>query len=240
MDEKLSPFVAYNRRWLMKKIISDYFRAKNMFADMDRESKAGRLMPFENLKKMTDILFDVKENLHLLFKKLIDPRTLQFEDTEKMTPNRLEIEFINNVGLLYHKAMAARELKYVLEHYTVDSADYLASKTSLDTYMDKMRALYKDGISIIKELIREYGDNIVLIYYLIKNDRYVKSILGESVEDLLARIESKESVDKIYMRTAKYCLESGWEDVAKKIVSEALRLNPKNQEAKKMMMQLVN
>lgn len=238
MDEKLSPFVAFNRRWLVKKIFSDYFRAKNMFADMDRESQAGRLMPFEKLKKMSDILFDVKENLHLLFKRLIDPRTLQFEEGDKITPNRLEIEFINNVGLLYHKAMAAREVKYVLEHYTIDSADYIASKASLDTYMLKMRTLYNEGIRIIKELIREYGDNIVLIYYLIQNNCYVKSILGEPVKDILSRIGSKESLDKIYVRTAKYCLESGWESSAKKIASEALSINPKNQEAKKILTQI--
>ncbi|MCX6553436.1 MAG: THUMP domain-containing protein, partial [Candidatus Aminicenantes bacterium] len=61
----------------VKDAIADYFRAKNMFANMDRESQAGHFMPFEKLKKLSEVLFAVKEDMHLLFKRLIDPAMLR-------------------------------------------------------------------------------------------------------------------------------------------------------------------
>lgn len=240
MKEKLSPFVFHNRQWLMKKIISDYFRAKNMFANMDRESQAGQFIPFDKLKKLSDVLFAVKEDMHLLFKRLIDPAMLQFEDKDKITPNRLEIEFINNVGLLYHKAMVARELKYLLEHYTIESSDYVASKASLDTYMMKMRVLFDEGIRLIKRLFRDYKDNIVLLYYIVKNDHYVQYVLGESVEELLKLLQGRNKVDHAYVRAGKYCIESGWQELGKKFLLEALRINAKNKVANKILAQKIN
>jgi hypothetical protein len=235
MVEKIKPFIQHNRRWMIKKILADYFRAKNMFTNMDRENQSGLSPDFENLKKLSDILYAAKEDLHLLFKKVGDPRGLRFEAGEKLTPSSREIDFINNVGLLYHKAMVARELKYLLEHYQVARTDHVASRTSLETYMERIRSLFEEGIAVVKDLLRDYGDNTVLLYYIANNDHYVQYALGEPIDKLLAIMENSHRVDQAYLQVGRYCLESGWMEPARKMLSNALRVNPKNRTAQRLL-----
>jgi len=235
MTEKVKPFIHFNRRWMIKKILADYFRAKNMFNNMDREYQSGVSPDFENLKKLSDILFAAKEDLHLLFKKVEDPRGLRFEAGEKLTPSSREIDFINNVGLLYHKAMVARELKYLLEHYPVGRTDNVASRSSLETYMERIRSLFEEGIAVVKDLLRDYSDNTVLLYYIAKNEHYVQYALGEPVDKLLARMEIGNRVDQAYVRAGRYCTESGWIEPGRKMLQNALKHNPKNRVAQRLL-----
>ena len=238
MEEKATPFIMHNQRWMIKKILADYFRAKNMFTNMERESRSKKSPDFDNLKKLSDILFDAKEDLHLLFRRVVDPRRLRFETSDKIIPSGREIAFINNVGLLYHKAMVARELTYLLEHYQVNSNDHVASRTSLETYLMRIRTLFDEGGGIIKDLLGDYKENTVLLYYIAKNNRYVQYALGEPVEKLLVRMEESEKVDNAYLRAGKYCLDSGWIERGRKMLLDALRANPKNRQARRLLDQL--
>jgi len=233
MTEKVSPFVESNRPWIIRKTVADYLRARNIFVNMEREINSEHFVSFEQLKKLTEILFTLKENLHLIYKRLIDPKTNSFEKAEKYTPNKEEIEFSNNIGLLFHKTMAARELKYVMEHYSTDSDDYALSRESLDSYLQKIRQLFNDGIDLIKKLLFDYCNNVIVLSYLLENDRYVEECLNESTNQLLARMFGKDAVDDAYVRVGQYCLESGWQDRARRSFGEALKINPKNAEAKK-------
>ncbi len=237
MAKKPSPFVLSNRPWIIRKVISDFLRAKNMFDNMDREILNGRDISFDYLKKLSDILFTVKEDLYLIFKRITDPLSRKFEKAAKITPKDTEIEFINNIGLLFHKAMVARELKYVMEYYSTDSEDYKHTKDSLDTYWIRMRKLFNDGIEMIKHLLVEYSKNIIVLDFLLEKERYITEVLDESLDTLLRRIEAKEQFDDAYVRVAKYCLESGWSDRAKKFLGEALKINPENAEASKLLAQ---
>ncbi|NIA30639.1 MAG: hypothetical protein GWP06_12100 [Actinobacteria bacterium] len=237
MTGKPSPFVQANGPWIIRKALSDYLRAKNMFDNMDREISTGRDVSFDYLKKLSDILYTIKEDLYLIFKRVIDPPERKFEKAAKITPNDNEIEFINNAGLLFHKATVARELKYVMEYYATDSKDYKHTKDSLDTYWIRIRELFDDGIEMIKHLLVEYSKNIIVLDFLLEKERYVTEALGESLDTLLQRIEGKEQFDDAYVRVGKYCLESGWRDRAKKYLGEALKINPKNVEAGKLLAQ---
>ena len=232
MQEKISPFVRSNKSWIIRKTIADYLRARNMYVHMEREINSQHFVSFEQLKKLTEILFTTKENMHLIFKRLIDPKKNQFEKVNKFTPNKDEIEFSNNIGLLFHKTMVARELKYVMEHYSTNSEDYALSKTSLDSYMLKISQLFIDGIELIKRLLFDYRNNVVLLSFLLENDRYVKESLGEGVVPLLSRIFGREGIDGAYVRVGQYCHESGWIDRARRCFGEALKINPENAEAR--------
>lgn len=237
MARKPSPFVQANKPWIIRKALSDYLRAKNMFDNMDREISTGRDISFDYLKKLSDTLFTIKEDLYLIFKRIIDPLERKFERAAKITPNDNEIEFINNVGLLFHKAMVARELKYVMEYYSTDSKDYIHTKESLETYWIRIRELFEDGIEMIKHLFVEYSKNVIVLYFLLEKERYVTEVLGESLDMLLQRMVAKDQFDDAYVRVGKYCLESGWRDRAKKFLGEALKINPENVEARKLLAQ---
>lgn len=236
MNEKISPFVQANKPWIIRKSLADYLRAKNMFSNMDRLAASDQLMTFEDLKKLSDTLFTIKENFHLIFKRLVDPQKNRFEVADKYTPTQDELAFINNVGLLFHKAMAAREVKYVMEIYSVQHEDYAQSKDSLEIYCKKMRILFFDGTDIIKRLLVEYTDNIIVLSYLLENSRYVREALGENVKSILKRILIDPKIERAYIRVAEFLIESGWAERARRMLGEAVKINPNNEKAKKLLL----
>ena len=239
MAERIRPFLAINKQWMIKKILVTYFRAKNTFANLDREAHTGHDVAFERILKLSEVLFEVKEDTHLLFQRITPGQgVLQYEN-EKITPNDLEVELINNVGLLFHKAMVAREQAYILEHYADESGDSTLTRANLATYLDKMRLLFRTGMKIIKDLLQDYCDNEVLLYYMITNEHYIRFVFGEELESLLQRMHGKE-IDRAYVVAGSFCLNSGWEEGGKKCLQEALRINPVNRQAQSLLKQITN
>lgn len=233
--ENPSPFVKSIKPWLIRKVLSDYLRARNMFSNLDRNRNNGHQITFEDLRKLSELLFTIKENLHLVFKRVVDPKNKIYEEAEKYMPDEYETEFINNVGLLFHKAMVVRELEYVKEHYSVDSEDFYESEESFKVYWRKMSNLFDEGIELIKLMLKNCKDNVIVLSYLVENERYVKESFGENVKKLLARIFGEKKIDAAYLYVAEYFIESGWKDRAKKVLSEALKINPNNKEAGRLL-----
>ncbi len=235
--KKKNTYIANNRKWMIRHIIADYVRAKNMFSNTFREFQAGRPITFEHLRKLSELLFEIKENLHLVFKRPIDPQTMRFEEGDKLTPNRREIEFINNVGLLFHKTLVARELKYVMDHYTIDSTDYVNSNISLGSYFEKIQGFFSYGAEKIKELLQDYSDNEPLLHFILENERYVQDSLNESVAELMHKAFGQAPQAHMYLLVGRYCLASGWNDRAKKYLAEAVRLDSTLTEARNLLTQ---
>jgi hypothetical protein len=236
MAEKIRPFLAINKQWMIKKILVTYFRAKNTFANIDRELQAGHDTTFDRILKLSDVLFVVKEDLHLLFQRITPGRRAIEHENEKIVPSGLEVDLINNVGLLFHKAMVAREQAYILEHYADESADSSLTRANLNSYIDKMRVLFNEGLQIINSLLLDYRDNEVLLYYMITNEHYIRFVFGEELDALLKRMYGQE-IDRAYLLAGAFCLNSGWEEGSRKCLLEALRLNPRNREAKNLLQQ---
>ena len=176
MAEKIRPFLAINRQWMIKRILVSYFRAKNTFANIDREVDAGRGVTFDNILKLSDGLFKAKEEMHLLFQRARADG--QPAEHEKLEPTGLEVDLINNVGLLFHKAMVVREQVYILEHYADESADRTLTRADLDVYMGKMRNLFNQGLEIISGLLRDYRDNEVLL--ILHDHQCIVSVLSSA------------------------------------------------------------
>jgi hypothetical protein len=232
---KTNTFIAMNRKWMIRHLMADYLRAKNMFANMSRDFQSGRPITFEHWRKLSDLLFEIKENMHLLFRKLIDPKTMRFEESDKIIPSPRETAWLNNVGLLFHKSMVARELKYVMDHYTIDSTDYVNSNMSLGSYIERIQSFFASGTETIKELFRDYSDNETLLYYIMENDRYIQDTLGEKAVDVLMDIFTAERLPEAYVEVGRYCLESGWRDRARKLLAEAVRLDSNHLEARHLL-----
>lgn len=239
MINNISPFVASNKDWIIRNSIAGYLRAKNMFNNYYRELQSGRTISFEDLKKLTEILKGVKDELHLIFNQLIDPKTRTFEKATKLIPNEDELLFINNVGVLFHKAMVVRELKYVMEHYQQESEEYVDTSDSFETYIVKIDKLFQKGINTIKDLLIYHADNVQILTFFVENDRYVEDAFNEPITSLLEYALGNGDADTAYVRVGKYFVESGWHDRARKWLQEAIRINPDNNEAQNMLDQLV-
>ncbi|OQX94337.1 hypothetical protein B6I21_09575 [candidate division KSB1 bacterium 4572_119] len=96
-DEKaqISPYVQNIRDWKIREIISGYFDALLIFKNYKRSKSKVANIPFSSLRKICDTLWDVKENFHLIFKRVLNPKKKIFEQCDKLTPNDLEIELMN-------------------------------------------------------------------------------------------------------------------------------------------------
>jgi len=223
--------VKKSKSWIIKNVVSNYFKAYNLNADIYREYNSKTDIHFEKLRQLSDIVFGVKEDLHLIYRRLLDPRRNKFEVAEKYTPNEEEIRFINNVGILFHKAMVARELQYMIEYYeTGADPDYDDIQTYLDDHIERLRALFEKGLLLLKDFIANHKGDAIVLSYLIENSRYVEAVLGQSVQELFKQLGHNGSFVKLYLSVADYFRASGWDDKAKKVLLDALALEPDNKE----------
>jgi hypothetical protein len=134
--------------------------------------------------------------------------------------------------------MVAREFKYVMEHYSGDSEDYAEITQSFNYYLNKVEQLWKDGLDILAVLLKDYRTNVLVLSYLLENNRYVKKSIGFGINDILNPTGDTSELDKAYNRVAQYFIESGWKDRARRILGEALKLNPGNKAAAEHLVKL--
>ena len=221
MSQEVADFVVDSKNWIMKKTVAQYLRAKNMFANILREFNNDKPVHYEDLLKLSEAMEDIKEDLNLIFKRLIDPKRGVYEKATKYKPEEMELEFINNVGLIFHKTMVARELKYLMDNYQDDSLSYSETHYSFRDYLKRIDRLFESGTDVLRQVISFSGDNTILMTFIIENDHYVQETFNEPINSLLARMLGHENISDAYVRVGKYYLESGWLYKAKKALLEA-------------------
>jgi len=240
MPEHVTSFVKKCKSWTIKNVMANYLKAINMYSDILHQYHSGKDIKFSILKQLSEILFSAKEDLHLIYRRLSDPRHNIFEETEKYTPNEAEMNLINNVGLLFHKAMVTREIKYMMEYYeTGASEDYFELEDSLHRNIDRMGDLFQKAESLLEKFLANFQDDPVILSYFLENERYVESTLGKNITNLFKHLAKNGDAEKSYIKVANYFIESGWPDRAKRILYEALRFSPGNRTVKAMIARCV-
>jgi hypothetical protein len=238
MPDHVNSYIRDRKSWSIKNILLNYFKAINLNADITREYHDGVDVPFEKLRQLNELLYICKEELNLIYKRLADPRKNKFESVEKFTPNETEMDFIYNVGLLFHKTMVARELKYMLEYYETDAEDdYFDVKSSLDDYIERLAKMFSKGISMVQPLLVNFIDDAVVMSYFLEHERYVRSVLGETGDNIFNEIEKAHASNDLYSKVALYFIESGWIDRAKKVLYHALQVYPNDERVRNLLIQ---
>lgn len=238
MREPVSDYLEKRKSWIIKNVLSNYFKACNLYANIYREYASGKDVSFERLKQLTEILFAIKEELHLVYKRLKNPRKNIYESSGKYTPNESEMNFINNVGLLFHKTMVARELKYMLDYYEPDAdEDYYEVKHSLDDYMKRLANLFNKGVTLIPLFLRNFSNDVVVLSYFLEHDRYAESVLGVDISSIFEHLQENSESISANIKVAHYLLKSGWKDRAKRVLYDALQKNPHDSRIHDLLMQ---
>lgn len=235
----VGPYIAGARDRKIRYIVSRYLEAYSLFKAYNQSFHKGVIMSFSNLRKVQDILWDIKENFHLIYKRILNPKKRIFEQANKFTPNESEISFMNNVGLLFHKVMVARELKYILDYYEEDSNGYQDTKASLDRNLDRINFLFDQGIELLVQIFENYQNNIQLITYFLENKDQCESLLKKNIQDILLILSRGRSIEDIYIDAVHYYQNSGWMDKAEAILKQLLKINPKHDRAA-LMLQAIN
>ena len=122
-----------------------------------------------------------------------------------------------------------------MKHYSYRNRDHVETKKSFESYLDKINALFNDGTFLLVKMLSNYSENVLILYYLLENDRYLEEIMGTSIEVLLQDSSYADKLDNAYLRVGEYCVESGWPDRAKKMLGEALSINPGNERVSELL-----
>lgn len=237
-NTSVKPYLARIKKWKIRNMVMLYLEAREKFKNYRRLLKRGTFISFERMREICDILFEIKEDHHLLYKRLIDPRKNKFEKTHKFMPDKIETEFMNNIGLLFHKVMVARELKYLMEHYVEESDTFQKNKDNLEEQLRKISMLFDEGIEILKSLISCNKNNLLLLTLLLENPDMTKKHFGKNAVQLVEQFGNGKGLDDVYFSVGKYYLECGRKDKAKNMLQYALKKNSQHQLAKNLLSEL--
>lgn len=218
---QVSHYVVSISSWMIRSLIERYLKARDAFLSYLADFRNSRPIPFENIMALSDQLFSIKEDNYLIFRRVLDPRRMVFEEAPKLTPSEAEVRFMNNVGLIFHKVMVARELKYVMEHYQADSQDFEETLGSLNYYLERIEKLFDEGLDIIRQMLESYGDKTVLLVYLLENRDYIERTFRVPFWELLGPMIPGDARKEAYARAVEYYVNSGWPEQARQMIRQA-------------------
>lgn len=233
--DDVKPYLKKIKNWKIRNMIMLYLEARGKFKDCNKLMKTDKAISFERMREINDILYEIKEAYHLLYRRLLDPHKKKFENTMKFTPNQIEIEFMNNIGLLFHKIMVARELKYVMEHYVQEDEAFQKNEENLLTNLARIDELFDEGIDILKALIRQNTDNVLLLTLLLENAENTKKHFGNNAVKIIEQFSNGNGLDEVYYHVGKYYADCGWKNKAKKMLQSAVKRNKDNVKAQEVL-----
>ncbi|NIR50689.1 tetratricopeptide repeat protein [candidate division KSB1 bacterium] len=232
------PYLHRIKDWKIRNMVNRYLEAREQFVACRRMLRNDLFISFEKMREICDILYTIKEDHHLLFKRLIDPQKHKFEKAHKFMPDKVETEFMNNIGLLFHKVMVTRELKYVMEHYVEQSDVFQKNMDNLQFHLRKIDELFDEGIDILKCLTGRYKDNILLLTLLLEDPARTKKHFGQNAVELLEQFVDGRGLDEVYYSVGKFYARNGWNEKAKNTLEEALKRNPQHKKAQKQLAEI--
>ncbi len=237
-NDNVKPYLRRIKNWKIRNMVLLYLEAREKFLTYRELLEEGVFISFERMWELCDMLYEVKEDHHLLYKRLLDPGKKKFETALKFMPNEIELQFMNNVGLLFHKLMVARELRYQTEHYVEKDETFHRNEENLQIHLRNIGALFEDGIGILKSLVVSNRDNPLLLTLLLENIELAKNHLGDEARDVIRQLADASKLDDIYCSVGAYYLQCGWTDKAKTMFSSALKENARHKEAKQQLSRL--
>ncbi len=236
----ISPYIESIRDWKIKEMVAEFIRAKATFEKHCKRDETSLHVSFGTLRLLCDILFYIKEDHHQIFKRIINAKKHQFEDTNKFTPDEYEINFMNSVGLLFHKMMVARELTYMLDYYTEDSAGYQETKNSVDRNLQRINILFKQGAEVLSNMLKSKSQqkNVHLITYFLENPDVCTDHLNISLEKMVSTVLGRKSLEAAYLESAQFYADSGWPEKARSACEYVLSHKPGEKMAIKLLAQI--
>ncbi len=230
-QEVASDYLLRIKDWKVKTMVAAYLETRASFIDAYNSANPRTSFPFETLEGICDTLYVLKEDHHTIFKRVVGSENAKKDDLHKFVPSQAEIDFIAIVGQLFHKALVAREMKYLYKHYDVISLSDSRAETELDEQLEEIRELFDEGVPVVVKFITLHASNIVLLTYLFENMHLLRKSTGFRGYRLLRELTGQKKLSAMYLIVGKYYIESGWYNKAEKILRKILKRNPKNREA---------
>jgi len=229
---QVRPYFKRIKDWKTRNMIMLYLEARDNFLTQSEKGPEGISISFDCLRKLCDMFYEIKEDHHLLYKKLLDPRKKKFEKAKKFVPGAIDIRFMNNIGLLFHKLMVARELKYQTDHYAEKDDIFHRNEENLKIHLNNIAALFEEGIEIVKALIVNNRGNVLLLTLLLENVELTRNQLGEEARSVIQQFAVDHNLDDVYFSVGSFYLSQGRPERAKKMFESALHENARHEKAR--------
>jgi tetratricopeptide (TPR) repeat protein len=244
-DRHVRPYFKRIKNWKIRNMVVGYLSARSRFRHLlegrndSADSETNAWLSFEEMKEISDILFELKEDQHLIYRRLIDPQRNVFEDSHKFQPDEVAIAFMNNVGLIFHKVMVARELDYILEHYVEHMIIFQDNKVNLETLLQEIDELFEEGVDILGRFILANSDNPLLLTMLLEHKTMVRRHFGPEADRIVLSFATNGGLDEAYYKAGRYYYECGRPAAAGEMLKAALQQNPDHGKARTLQVSLV-
>lgn len=228
----VSDYLLGIKDWMVRKMAANYIIACENFKTTFAKAKPKIDFSFQKLDEICDILFEIKEDHHVVFKRVVGPEKVKGEDKHKIDPAQQEINFIANVGRLFHKMLVARELKYLHKHYDPLKNGDSGAATELDVQLKEIDDLFNHGVEVLVEFMQLHSSNVLLLALIVENQNTLRKSIGMTGSDLLKKVTGQNNPEATYYLTGKYYMDSGWFERAENMFKKILQSNPKHTEAR--------
>ncbi|KAA3619260.1 MAG: hypothetical protein DWQ05_00650 [Calditrichaeota bacterium] len=195
-------------------------------------------LPHKTLSTLADMLFDLKEHSKLIYKPFVKSSSMRKAIDHRFKPDTAEVDFLILIGLLYHKMVVTRELKYLYDHYDAVAQNFTDSKDDLLVNIHNILTLLKKSLPALLSFLRFNSGNITLLAFLISVSTKMKKCIGIRGPELIRSILGDENIEEKYLLAGEYFLESGWFDESEKVIKRVLRKDPGNEHAQNILEKL--
>lgn len=226
-------YLASVKDWKVRNMIQGYLQACHAYQEMRQvRVRKQRAPSFDVLKQISDALYRVKEDHHLIFRRSDEANSKNSQ--HKLVPGYADTAFIDHVGLLFHKVMVARELRYILEHYAHNKENWEAHFQSLQTNLQLIDEVFEKGLALVLEFMRSHSDNTLLLAFFIEHDKKIAKCVRLDAKKVLHELITKVELSQAYFKVAQYYYDSGWPERALKAARRCLAEDAKHAEAREL------
>jgi len=228
-----------------------FLRARVTLDELIASGAKGGGIPFDAVNAFVeDQLFALKEESHALFRNDDNP-----EETSLSSAGLFDIL----LGSLFHQMMKVKESTYQVERY---GPKYAALRRAIEEHrapehgesflqeneriMERARRslrqdlayaveVFAESTSVLRHVLIENRDNPLLVRNLLDNKELVEAVYKAGSLDTLLCDMYDGAAARGYLIAAKDLLDGGWYDRARHQCQKALRIDPKNANAMKIL-----
>ena len=224
MNPRVSPYLEQIRDWKIQQIVAAYLKSYELFLGLWKQYCKNKKTSFADWCRLCDLLFEAKEDNNLLFYRENGPVDEKERLPGKYVPTIIEAALMNNIGLLFHKAMVMRELQYVQDQYVEESSEFQQNQIEIEHIFKQMEKLHTDGSGFLLTILRDNGDNMPLLSFFIEKKAVIERLYGMFLHKIFESHFGPQWLEKTYGAVNRYFEASGWHERAMFVQQEIQQL----------------
>ncbi|MCK5737924.1 hypothetical protein KAH55_02035 [bacterium] len=224
MNPRVSPYLQRIRNWKIQYIVAHYLNSYELFRNLWEQHHENKKTTFSDWCRLCDFLFEAKEANNLLFSRENVSATKNDRQPGRYVPTTIEATLMNNIGLLFHKAMVMREWRYVQDQYVEENSEFQQNQIEIEHIFRQMKKLYTVDSTVLLAILRDNGDNMPLLSFFLEKKTVIEQLYDMSLHEIFESHFGPSWLGKTYGAVSHYFDTSGWHDRAKFVRQEIQKI----------------